>query len=71
MYEIKQVKDGYLITVIDDHKRKMGSIAIDHFDVMYDLMKVLKANRDQITIDFEEVPRLPELGRLVNKLLNG
>lgn len=70
MYEIKQVKEGYLVTVIDDHNREMGSIAVDKFDVMYDLMKVLKQNRDQISIDFEDVPRLAELGRLVNKLLN-
>lgn len=74
MYEVQQVKEGYVINVYDTNsgsKREIGYIKVDKVDILIEVLKAVRRINEEIKIDTDAPLRPAELGRLVNKLING
>ena len=69
-YLVRQLEKGYELRRYDDNKREIGTISVDNYDTIVDLLSAFKRQRVDFRFDLANAKRTDELEKLVALLLN-
>lgn len=69
-YLVRQLEKGYELRRYDDNKREIGTISVDNYDTIAELLSAFKKIGIDFRFDLANVKRTDELEKLVAMLLS-